>query len=1324
MRGTVSACQTVLVDPVVSSSGAERCDFNSFDLGPRASEAKPSFRQEGSTPTPTDGSVGPPIGSDELCFIDWIDSCLSFLWSSRTGLGAFLRSSTVVPACPVVPEAGSSGDVWPVPLPHRLRWTAFGSKPNPRRRRRLHMHRVAWDLVRLQVGCLNYNWLSLGCPLKPPSHACTGGARLQPSQLVVLDTLERNCLHFLRAGRFNSSTLGRSAEKFNLLLRMALELPSCSFANSGDVDRMLSQFVSALHSEWDTYSRVSKPHGDRLVPQDASAPPSSATSASDLDGLFQATVPDGHKCFVGSGLSCKPVVAARIKWTLPPSFNPLPFLSDPIMKQAFLDPNTLRKSPDTWPSLPRAKVHCSKSELLKLASKWDKFGALRLFPVSEIDPHETVGCFCVPKDECWDRFILNPRVINSRTHPYSNFTKMLAPGSMLTLAHLPSLSHCMRFCADDLSEMYYTFQVGDLRARRNCIGVPLSPADVRNFGAFNADLHSCPVYASLEPLAMGDGHAVEFAQQAHFNVLSQLGNCVRPEEFVSYRRVFPRGPTFEFLSIDDHLTAQICTHHELKTEAPLRDTEIFNSSSSAYPKVGLVQHPKKQRRNVTSGTFLGADCDGLAGLISAPRHRIGVLVKLTLILVQRGCCSSSMLSALVGLWIHVLMFRRPMFALLQAVFADARHEPRDAVFALHRDSLNELQSLCILAFSACTDIRTTYLPFIYAMDASPSGGALCCADVPPNAVQELWRFSEQRGFYTRLLGPSSALLAELGLDFDPAFGPSDALDSEMHAGLSAAGAPLRPSLCRPLQEGILFDVVELFSGTGNWSRCHVALGLSAHPGVDVPNTSGRILDFSLDSTFHELCSLALRRVVREWHGGPPCLTFGTLRRPRLRSKAQPFGFDPDDPLTKLHNRLALRTAFLFSIVALTGGYFSVEQPGSSCMFYLDCFRALISLGAVLTRLCCCAFGTPYKKPLQWLHNKPWLVDLARPCTCGSKSHFIIEGTFTKASVASFEKACCPDAATLFGRSPRPGESVASFSASYPFTLCRLMAVGSAAAKRGQVTSMPLSAKFSTLELLEPGLGGLGGLDPNPRGEPFLPRAFHDDPDWVGELADSLPFRELLRFRFRQHGHINVLETRVYKTWLKFCARRYSACRLLGLIDSRVLLGAAAKGRSSSPALSRVLKSALPYVLGAGLYPGGLHVYSEHNRSDGPSRGRKVAPPTRDLPVWFTELCSGCTRRFDLACAACSVPRVLGRWARLLLLLAGDVERNPGPAQPRAPRGALDLQSGYASSTRHKMEKSLGAFSAWVLSHLGLALDVALSSSRSAALALRGFGLHL
>ena len=72
------------------------------------------------------------------------------------------------------------------------------------------------------------------------------------------------------------------------------------------------------------------------------------------------------------------------------------------------------------------------------------------------------------------------------------------------------------------------------------------------------------------------------------------------------------------------------------------------------------------------------------------------------------------------------------------------------------------------------------------------------------------------------------------------------------------------------------------------------------------------------------------------------------------------------------------------------------------------------------------------------------------------------------------------------------------------SLCRLMAVGSSAVKRGRATAMPLSAKFATLELLHPGLGTPSGY-PSP--EPPETRALRDDPDWISELADSLPSEE-------------------------------------------------------------------------------------------------------------------------------------------------------------------------------------------------------------------------
>ena len=93
---------------------------------------------------------------------------------------------------------------------------------------------------------------------------------------------------------------------------------------------------------------------------------------------------------------------------------------------------------------------------------------------------------------------------------------------------------------------------------------------------------------------------------------------------------------------------------------------------------------------------------------------------------------------------------------------------------------------------------------------------------------------------------------------------------------------------------------------------------------------------------------------------------------QVRSKSQPAGFDPNDPFTAFHNMLARRTAFILTIVLLTGHYVSVEQPGGSRLFLLHCFRFMVSLGCVISHFCFCAFGSPFQKPSKWLHNKPSL----------------------------------------------------------------------------------------------------------------------------------------------------------------------------------------------------------------------------------------------------------------------------------------------------------------------------------------------------------------
>ncbi|CAE7283466.1 hypothetical protein AK812_SmicGene31313 [Symbiodinium microadriaticum] len=220
------------------------------------------------------------------------------------------------------------------------------------------------------------------------------------------------------------------------------------------------------------------------------------------------------------------------------------------------------------------------------------------------------------------------------------------------------------------------------------------------------------------------------------------------------------------------------------------------------------------RRDELRGVYLGAEADGETGIVGAPRCRVIVLVVLTALIARKGVASSSLLASVLGLWVHVLMFRRPVLALLNRSFLDSRREPVDRVMPLHRDTVNELLALSMLGPALQTDLRVSYTEKLFAMDASPDGAGLVEAPLPESVVKELWRFSEQRGFYTRLANPAADCLEGLGIDSAPAFEHTErpAVPQCFPAG-------------RPLSEGVLCDALELCAETCEWTAAHKAAGL-------------------------------------------------------------------------------------------------------------------------------------------------------------------------------------------------------------------------------------------------------------------------------------------------------------------------------------------------------------------------------------------------------------------------------------------------------------------------------------------------------------------
>ena len=1219
------------------------------------------------------------------------ETTLEQFFSSRSCLSNFCRLALRTShACPLQASAPLAGSLWPIPPP---RWRYHACAPRSKRAaHRARYGRVRTRLLQVVIACLN--WETLGHVCVPPREACIGSP-LSDAQSAVLDRITCLLDHFLHAPAFVPDSLGRSCPKFYGLIKHVQELP-LGAPLPGDED--LIRWCRCLESAFASSSGPRPPRPGPEPDTDSGVLPSRARSSADEQGPL-------------------PVVGSRIKWKCPPSFDPRPYLTDPLVLAAYEDPGILRKPPEFWSYRRPAVVHCPKDELLVLARRWDSFGALRVFPHNPLDYDEAVGLFSVGKDAHFDRLIINPTVYNHKSYSCNTFTRLLSPGWMLSLLHLAE-TDAFRFSAEDLTDYYYTFKVGEKRCYRNRIRLRFDADELQSFSCA-PPAGSGEYLLALNTLAMGDSLAVEIAQQAHCNVLRSLCGALLPSETLRYRAPIPDSDFIEALAIDDHIGIQRLPLTQLTSEPELRDTKVFRLALDAYRAVGLVPNSSKAKRNVTSGVILGAEFDGVAGRVSAPRDRTLCLCVITSHVAAKAHCTRKLLDTLVGCWIHVLLFRRPLFALLDVVFREGRGLPADQPFRLSRQAVNELLLLSVLGSTAQADLRVNYDPQLFCMDASPTAGAICATHIGETASAELWRHCEQRGYYTRLESPVSAILSEKGIphEGDNLFGPDDF--SHDPASSDPLGCSFIPP---PMNEGILYDCLEIFRGTGNWSSGHAALGLRVHDGVD---TDGRrlVCRNMLDgSVVRELLGLACRGVIREWHCGVPCTTFGTLRRPRVRSKAVPAGFDPAEPVTALHNKLARRACLILTAAALRGQFVSVEQPSGSCLYHLSCFRRLAELGCVLTRFCFCAYGSPLQKRSVWMHNKPWVCALECKCTCpADRPHFIVQGSFTHASRAAFLQACRPSCTAVYGFEPKVGQSVASFSGAYPRSLVRRMASGALRASKGQRQSLPADALAYTAGVLDlrcrPDPPAL-----NPS-EPYPPRQWHEDPEWIGELCQSLPFKLKFKYVFRKAGHINVNEARVFKSFIKSWAKSSARARAVALLDSRVTMGAVAKGRSSSYALSRILQGCLGYIIGSALYPGLLHCYSADNRADGPTRERSVDEPCREEPRWFSELRAGRPHAFHCVCAASEIKKIPARWLRFLLLLAGDIERHPGPASP-ARRGPLNLDAGFAPSTASKMRRAFDAFRMWAAAHCSVPLERLFLSCEATELALRSFGLYL
>ena len=218
--------------------------------------------------------------------------------------------------------------------------------------------------------------------------------------------------------------------------------------------------------------------------------------------------------------------------------------------------------------------------------------------------------------------------------------------------------------------------------------------------------------------------------------------------------------------VDGHGVPQVEPSHASRSAALRRearegaacygDEDILQRSARAYASANLTPVPAKSVRFASRAELWGAYVDGGRGAVRAKLDVHWRALVLSLSLLSLGHASVGLWRAAVSLWVHVLLFRRPAFSVLQESFrfgllAGRRSEPDPrSVLPIRGRAASELLALAVLSPFFETDLRARWADELVCTDASSFWGASVTARVPPAVTQELWRHRERRGGYVRV----------------------------------------------------------------------------------------------------------------------------------------------------------------------------------------------------------------------------------------------------------------------------------------------------------------------------------------------------------------------------------------------------------------------------------------------------------------------------------------------------------------------------------------------------------------------------------------------
>ena len=358
------------------------------------------------------------------------------------------------------------------------------------------------------------------------------------------------------------------------------------------------------------------------------------------------------------------------------------------------------------------------------------------------------------------------------------------------------------------------------------------------------------------------------------------------------------------------------------------------------------------------------------------------------------------------------------------------------------------------------------------------------------------------------------------------------------------------------------------------------LGLRVGPPIDL--SSSQHFDILEPGFGVWLYSMLKAGKVRSIMLEPPCTTFSPAAHPCLRTYRLPEGIDRRHPRVMHGNALAQRCLVFFLFALRFGCPALFEQPRGSKLAWTSWWRNVARrLGVSEWHLASCMYGSPHRKEFRLLGCHIRKDRLCRACS-RDHDHIPIQGARTKQS-AVYTEGVVRELAKSFA------EVLALFAA------------------------------------------------PSPSKPAFESVVFND-------ILMSASWQVCTVIPWHSQCHINVLELASYGALVCDLARSSAGSRFVALLDSQVAKAAAAKGRSTSKALSPGLRRIAAHQLAFGLYPALGFAPTRLNIADDPTRFAELGEPC--LHSLHKLLPAQCLRGLG----ELRFSRPQSGWVRLFLLL--------------------------------------------------------------------------